>query len=216
MSQPVRAALAILILAVPGPPARTEAREAAPSVPPAPPAAASAGWFEVAVPGGVAALAQAAGLDPSTEPWRLLPDLTRRLYASFGERNGPRVIARVAAALTGGGPGAGAAPPIGTPRGSPAADVADHTTAGGGMVWAGSAPYDAAYPEGPDSETEYAPALSMTVVPSSEPGKLAGDGAEPVTDIVKSPATAVPPLSLITCLITISLAACRVLVNVQV
>src|SRR6266571_1402445 len=64
--------------------------------------------------------------------------------------------------------------------------------------------YDAAYPEGPDSETEYAPALSMTVVPSSEPGKLAGDGAEPVTDIVNMDAVAKPPLSLTMCLITIN------------
>src|SRR2546428_2361284 len=79
-----------------------------------------------------------------------------------------------------------------------------------------SAPYDAAYPEGPASETEYAPALSMTVVPSSEPGKLAGDGAEPVTDIVNMDAVARPPLSLTMCLITISFGWTSLFVTVHV
>src|SRR5438552_3449984 len=65
-------------------------------------------WFEVPIPCGAAALAQAAGLDPATEPWRLLPDLTRRLHAPYGERIGPRVTAQVVAAL--GGPAPATAP----------------------------------------------------------------------------------------------------------
>jgi len=57
--------------------------------------------FEVAVPGGTPALARAAGLDGAIERWRLLPDLTRRLHAPFGERTAARVTTRVAAALAG-------------------------------------------------------------------------------------------------------------------
>ena len=38
----------------------------------------------------------------------------------------------------------------------------------------------------------------------SAPGNEPGDGLVPVTVIVKEPATALPPLSLITCLMTIS------------
>src|SRR5512142_225600 len=54
-----------------------------------------------------------------------------------------------------------------------------------------------------------------TVVPPSSPAKLAGDGAEPLTFIVNAPAVAVPPLSLTTCLITISFGWTSSLVTVQ-
>jgi hypothetical protein len=73
----------------------------APSVGAAPPGSSNAHAtptsFEVEVPGGTARLAQAAGLDPATDAWRLLPDLTRRLYASFGERTGTHVAPQLSA-----------------------------------------------------------------------------------------------------------------------
>ena len=63
----------------------------------------------------------------------------------------------------------------------------------------------AEYPPGPDSVTSNAPAFRNTVVPGdSAPAKIPGEGADPCTPRVKSLATAVPPLLLITCLITIS------------
>jgi hypothetical protein len=50
--------------------------------------------------------------------------------------------------------------------------------------------------------------LIVTVVPGdSAPEKLAGLGDPPVTLIVKAEADAEPPLSLITCLITVNVAA---------
>ena len=56
----------------------------------------------------------------------------------------------------------------------------------------------------------------MTVVPgASSPGNMDGDTLVPVTVISKSEATDVPPSSLITCLITISVAS-SVFSNVQV
>src|SRR5437870_706936 len=55
------------------------------------------------------------------------------------------------------------------------------------------------------SETEYVPAFSVTVVPASLPGNEAGLGAPPATFIVQLSADALPPLSLMTCLITISI-----------
>ena len=58
-------------------------------------------WFEVVVPEGTARLAQAAGLDPATEAWRLLPDLTRRLHASYGERTAARMGPRLDAYFAG-------------------------------------------------------------------------------------------------------------------
>src|SRR5947209_3599359 len=65
----------------------------------------------------------------------------------------------------------------------------------------------AAYPPGRVSETLYAPAFRKTVVPGdSAPGNDPGDGLPPVTVIVKSLATAVPPLPLITFLMTMSVA----------
>jgi hypothetical protein len=74
---------------------------------PAPSASAAArGWFEVTLPRGAALLAEAAGLDPATEPWRLLPDLTRRLHAPYGEKTGPRVVPQVLALLRGSAPAA--------------------------------------------------------------------------------------------------------------
>ena len=54
------------------------------------------------------------------------------------------------------------------------------------------------------SETAYAPGLSVTRVPASLPGKLAGLGAVPVTVIVQLSAEALPPLSFTTCLMTVS------------
>src|SRR5712691_2929153 len=129
MSLRARAVLSVLILPLAGPAARAGSPEAAPIARPAAAAGGQDGLFEVPVPGGIAALARAAGLDPATEPWRLLPDLTRRLYAPFGERSGPRVIGQVAAAVAGGRP----APALAlAPAGSPAADL-DHTAAGDGI-----------------------------------------------------------------------------------
>src|SRR4029078_2960339 len=58
-------------------------------------AAASATSFEVEVPEGTPRLAHAAGLDPATDAWRLLPDLTRRLHASYGERTAARMTAQL-------------------------------------------------------------------------------------------------------------------------
>ena len=60
--------------------------------------------FEVDVPGGTARLAQAAGLDPATDAWRLLPDLTRRLHASFGERTATHVAPQLSAFFAAAGP----------------------------------------------------------------------------------------------------------------
>ena len=82
---------ALLLAAVCPGAARATAGE--PGVPPP--------WFEVRVPEGTARLAQAAGLDPATEAWRLLPDLTRRLHASYGERAAARVTPQLAAYFAG-------------------------------------------------------------------------------------------------------------------
>ena len=57
--------------------------------------------FEVVVPEGTARLAKAAGLDPATDAWRLLPDLTRRLHVSYGERTAARMGAPLAAYFAG-------------------------------------------------------------------------------------------------------------------
>src|SRR5437870_5377106 len=57
----------------------------------------------------------------------------------------------------------------------------------------------------------------VTEVPGdSAPGKLAGLGLLPVTAMVKLAAVAVPPWSLMTCLMTLRWAAWRLLMNVQV
>jgi hypothetical protein len=72
--------------------------------------AAAATSFEVVVPEGAARLAKAAGLDPATETWRLLPDLTRRLHASYGERTAARMNPQLAAYFAGASP----APPRGS------------------------------------------------------------------------------------------------------
>ena len=65
--------------------------------------------------------------------------------------------------------------------------------------------------------TAYGPGCNVTTVPASEAANDAGLGLEPLTVSVKSPAFFVPPLSLTTCLITVSFgAAFRVLVIVQV
>jgi hypothetical protein len=57
----------------------------------------------------------------------------------------------------------------------------------------------------------------MTVVPGdSAPAKSSGESFVPPESSVKSAATAVPPLSLITCLITINVPALSSLVTVQV
>ena len=70
---------------------------------------------------------------------------------------------------------------------------------------------------GPAQVTLYWPAARPTCVPGdSAPGKLAGVGEPPVTVIVKSDAVLVPPLSLITCLITISFGPMSSFVIVQV
>ena len=58
-------------------------------------------WFEVRIPEGAARLAQAAGLDPATDAWRLLPDLTRRLHVTYGERAAARVAPQLAAYFAG-------------------------------------------------------------------------------------------------------------------
>ena len=59
--------------------------------------------------------------------------------------------------------------------------------------------------------------MIATAVPGlSAPGKDPGLGAFPVTVIVKALATAVPPLSLITCLMTIRVAPWSSFVTVQV
>ena len=58
--------------------------------------------------------------------------------------------------------------------------------------------------------------MIVTDVPASEPAKLAGLGEPPVTLIVKSPATAVPPLLFTTCLITVNVADCCWSENVHV
>src|SRR4029079_10865167 len=79
-------------------------------------AAASATSFEVEVPEGTARLPTAAGLDPATDAWRLLPDLTRRLHASYGERTAARMTPQLAAYFAGAS--------LAAPRPSPAA-VAD-------------------------------------------------------------------------------------------
>ncbi|HZM51330.1 MAG TPA: hypothetical protein VFE68_12590, partial [Vicinamibacteria bacterium] len=79
-------------------------------------AATSATSFEVAVPEGAARLAHAAGLDPATDAWRLLPDLTRRLHASYGERTAARMAPPLAAYFAGAS--------LAAPRPSPTA-VAD-------------------------------------------------------------------------------------------
>src|SRR5439155_26922916 len=77
--------------------------------------------------------------------------------------------------------------------------------------------FERAYPAGPLSPTEKLPALIATVVPGeSAPGKEAGLGELPLTVIVKLAGVAVPPSSLVTCLITISFGWMSSLVNVQV
>jgi hypothetical protein len=53
------------------------------------------------VPEGTARLAQAAGLHPATDAWRLLPDLTRRLHVSYGERTAARMAPQLAAYFAG-------------------------------------------------------------------------------------------------------------------
>src|SRR5207247_1946250 len=59
------------------------------------------------------------------------------------------------------------------------------------------------YPAGPVSATPYAPGFRSTMVPAaSAPAKVPGEGEDPTTLMVKSAATAAPPLSLITCLMT--------------
>ena len=65
--------------------------------------------------------------------------------------------------------------------------------------------------------TAYCPALSVTSVPGlSAPLNAEGVGVEPVTWIAKALAVFVPPSSLMTCLITISVAARSLFVIVQV
>jgi len=65
--------------------------------------------------------------------------------------------------------------------------------------------------------TEYAPALIEMVVPGdSSPSKLLLDGFVAVTSIVHWSAVAVPPLSLITCLITVRVGVSSSFVIVQV
>ena len=57
----------------------------------------------------------------------------------------------------------------------------------------------------------------LTVVPGlSAPAKDAEDGWSPVTFIVQAEAVAVPPLSLMTCLMTVSVAGWSSFVIVQV
>ena len=75
----------------------------------------------------------------------------------------------------------------------------------------------AEYPAGPDSPTEYAPWSRVTIVPASFP-ENDEEGCTFVanTVIVKSPARAVPPLSLITCLMTIRWGATSSFVTVHV
>ena len=41
------------------------------------------------------------GLDPATDAWRLLPDLTRRLHVSYGERTAARMTPPLAAYFAG-------------------------------------------------------------------------------------------------------------------
>src|SRR5215213_5486055 len=75
----------------------------------------------------------------------------------------------------------------------------------------------AVYPDGPVSVTLYAPASSVTWVPgASAPAKLSGESLAPPESRLKLAAVAVPPLSLTTCLMTISFAAWSLLVTVQV
>src|SRR5439155_13591054 len=67
-----------------------------------------------------------------------------------------------------------------------------------------SAELEPAYPDGPVSATLYAPALMETVWPGdSNPANETGPGLLPVTLIVKPPARAVSPLSLMTCSIKV-------------
>src|SRR5437762_5017471 len=74
-----------------------------------------------------------------------------------------------------------------------------------------------AYPDGPLSPTEYDPAFSATSVPGeAAPGNEPGVGELPVTDIVNAEAVAVPPLSLMTVLITCSFGWMSSFVMVQV
>ena len=72
------------------------------------PARAAPGWYELEVPGGAAALAEAAGLPSRTEPWRLVSQIARRVHAPYGEgRLFPRAVDRIAAHLDAvSGPGA--------------------------------------------------------------------------------------------------------------
>src|SRR5437879_123892 len=77
--------------------------------------------------------------------------------------------------------------------------------------------YEAAYAGSSVSVTENEPALMATLVPGdSAPAKVAGLGLLPVTAIGKLDAVLTPPLSSITCLITINWGAWSELVTVQV
>jgi len=64
------------------------------------PASANEGvWYELTVPGGRGALARAAGLDPTLEPWHAVADVARRLHAGpEGAALVPHVLSHLSAA----------------------------------------------------------------------------------------------------------------------
>jgi len=64
------------------------------------PLTSAAAWHDLEVPGGVTALALAAGLPERTEPWRLISQIARRVHAPYGEgRLSPGAVDRIAAHL---------------------------------------------------------------------------------------------------------------------
>src|SRR3989344_5217018 len=69
-----------------------------------------------------------------------------------------------------------------------------------------STPKEPVYPATRVSETLYVPWAILTTVPLSDPPNVAGETFVPLTAIVKSEATFVPPLLFITCFITVSVA----------
>lgn len=55
-------------------------------------------WNDAPVPGGVAGLAQVVGLEPATERWRVLYEVTRQAYAPYGEHSVGQRLPRALAA----------------------------------------------------------------------------------------------------------------------
>ncbi len=52
-------------------------------------------WFDLVLPRPASAIAEAVGLAPETEPWRLLGTVARRVYAGYGDHGGGGGAARL-------------------------------------------------------------------------------------------------------------------------